>query len=192
MKQISILSAITCLFIMISCTKNEPSKETEPFISMDSTVNRGAYLVNAIGCRDCHSPKRMGPNGPELIEELDLSGYPSNQPLPKIDKGNLANGWALFSGDLTTAVGPWGQSFSANITSDATGIGNWTEENFLTAIKKGKYKGLEGSRDLLPPMPWMVYKNLSDDDLKAIFAYLQTTKPVKNIPPPPVSPGEIQ
>jgi hypothetical protein len=87
--------------------------------------------------------------------------------------------------DLTSCVGPWGISFAGNLTSDETGIGNWTEENFLRAIKKGKYKGLENSRPLLPPMPWFVYKNMSDEDLKSIFAYLKTVKAVENVVPIP-------
>jgi hypothetical protein len=101
-------------------------------------------------------------------------------------------GWSLFAPDLTSAVGPWGASFAGNITSDATGIGNWTEENFIRALRKGKYKGLENSRDLLPPMPWFVYKNMTDEDLKSIFAYLKTTKPVENVVPAPRSLSELK
>ena len=93
--------------------------------------------------------------------------------------------------DLTSAAGPWGVSFAANITSDETGIGYWTEEQFFTAIRKGKYKGLEGSRNLLPPMPWQVYSGMTDTDLKAIYEYLQTTKPVSNIVPAPIAPEDI-
>jgi hypothetical protein len=91
----------------------------------------------------------------------------------------------LFSDDLTTAVGSWGQSFAANLTSDATGTGNWKEEQFIKAIREGKYKGLDNTRPLLMPMPWFVYKNLTDDDLKSIFAFLQTTNPVNNLVPAP-------
>jgi hypothetical protein len=150
---------------------------------MDSTekVKRGEYLVSIIGCDDCHSPKRMGPMGPEIIPELRLSGYPSSRPIMKADTSAVNQGWAMFVPDLTSSVGPWGVSFSANLTSDETGIGNWTEENFLRAIREGKYKGLETSRPLLPPMPWFVYKNMKDEDLKSIFAYLKTTKPVENV-----------
>ena len=92
-------------------------------------------------------------------------------------------GWVLFGTDFTTAVGPWGQSFAANLTSDATGIGNWKEEQFIKAIREGKYKGLDNTRPLLPPMPWFVYKNLNDDDLGSIFAFLKSTRPVKNVVP---------
>ena len=76
-------------------------------------------------------------------------------------------------------------SFAANLTSDDTGIGNWTEENFMRALRKGKFKGLEGSRDLLPPMPWFVYKNMTDEDLKSIYAYLKTVPAVENVVPSP-------
>jgi hypothetical protein len=133
----------------------------------------------------------MTPNGPEPDPQRLLSGYPANQPMPEINSESLKN-WVLFNQQLTSAAGPWGVSFAANITSDETGIGNWTEEQFLTAIKTGKYKGLESSRPLLPPMPWQVYRNMKDEDLKAIFAYLKTTKPLHNIVPAPIAPDQIQ
>jgi len=154
-------------------------------------VKRGEYLVSSVGCDDCHSPKRMGAHGPELIPELRFSGFPHDGKVPPFDKNTVKNGWALFAPDLTSAIGPWGQSFAANITSDATGIGNWTEQNFITAIRHGKSKGLENSRDLLPPMPWSVYRNMTDDDLRSIFYYLKTTKPVKNLVPGPKAPAEL-
>ena len=84
---------------------------------------------------------------------------------------------------LTTAVGPWGTSFAANLTPDETGIGNWSEAQFLKAIKEGKFKGMENTRPLLPPMPWTEYRNFPDEDLKAIFAYLKTIKPIDNVVP---------
>jgi len=98
----------------------------------------------------------------------------------------------LFAPDLTSAVGAWGQSYAANISSDATGIGNWKEEQFIKAIREGKSKGLDGTRLLLPPMPWFVYKNMSDDDLKSIFAYLKTTNPVRNVVPQPKALSELK
>ncbi|HNL64873.1 MAG TPA: diheme cytochrome c-553, partial [Ferruginibacter sp.] len=105
--------------------------------------------------------------------------------IAKVDTSVIGNGWMMLGGDLTNAVGPWGMSFAGNISSDETGIGNWSEQQFITALRKGKLKGLEGSRDLLPPMPWFVYKNLTDEDLRSIYAYLKTTKPVKNVVPAP-------
>jgi mono/diheme cytochrome c family protein len=170
--------------IFISCTNHSSVSEKIPG-PMDSTekVKRGEYLVSIIGCDDCHSPKRMGPMGPELIPELRLSGYPSSKPIQKADSNVVKQGWMLMGADLTSSVGPWGMSFAGNLTSDATGIGNWTEENFIRSLRQGKYKGLENSRPLLPPMPWFNFKNMTDDDLKSIFAFLKTTKPVENVVP---------
>ncbi len=94
---------------------------------------------------------------------------------------------------LSAWVGPWGIYYAANITSDSTGIGNWTEEQFLLYLRKGKYKGLATNRTLLPPMPWPGLSLLSDDELKAIFAYLKSTKPIINVVPaaaPPVLAGK--
>lgn len=151
-------------------------------------IKRGEYLVNTIGCADCHSPKRMGEKGPEFDPALHLSGHQQGTQLPVVSQEAISNGWMLFSSDLTAAVGPWGTSFAANITSDETGIGNWSKEQFLTAMRKGKYKGLENARDLLPPMPWQNFGQLSDEDLEAMFEYLKSTKPVRNIVPAPVPP----
>jgi Cytochrome c len=192
-KAIFILAVITgtISFALISCTDGSAKGENSVIISQDSMIKRGSYLVNAIGCDDCHSPKKMGPNGPEIDFEHRFSGHLANAPLGKPNTSVMKDGYILLAMDLTSAVGPWGQSYSANISSDATGIGNWTEEQFLRAIREGKSKGLKEGRPLLPPMPWFVYKNMSDTDLKAIFAYLKTTKPVENRVPGPKSLKEL-
>jgi hypothetical protein len=83
-------------------------------------------------------------------------------------------------------------SFAANLTSDETGIGAWTEHNFITAMRTGKIKGLENGRTMLPPMPWFNFKNMTDEDLKSIFAYLKSTKPVSNLVPAPISPDKLK
>lgn len=186
-KTILALGAVTVITstVFMACQDSAAAEEKTTGITKKEMVKRGAYLVNTIGCDDCHSPKRMGPNGPEIIPELRLSGYPAKRPLTEADTNIVKKGWILLSDDLTTAIGPWGQSFAANLTSDATGTGNWKEEQFIKAIREGKYKGLDNTRPLLLPMPWFVYKNLTDEDLKSIFAFLQTTKPVKNIVPSP-------
>lgn len=183
-----IISAAAIFFTgtFFACS-NPTSKEPEQPIAMSEAdmLKRGEYLVSAIGCDDCHSPKRMGAHGPEVIPELRFSGYPSNRPIAKPDSNDLKKGYMLLGADLTSAVGPWGISFSANISSDASGIGNWTEGNFINAIRHGKMKGLDNNRDMLPPMPWFNFKNLTDEDLKSIFAYLKSSKPVANIVPAP-------
>lgn len=189
MKKIPALVTLAVFTTVLLVFCNQPSAEehiaaasTAP-ISHDSLVKRGAYLVSIMGCNDCHSPKKMGPQGPYPDPDKLLSGHPSEMPIARFDTGTAKN-WILFNQNLTNYVGPWGVSFSANITSDSTGIGGWTDQQFLKAIREGKYKGLDNSRPLLPPMPWQEYRNASDDDLKAIFAYLKSTKPVRNVVPP--------
>ncbi|MES2777551.1 MAG: c-type cytochrome [Bacteroidota bacterium] len=178
---------VSSILTIVACSCNDAGSSREKIIAgPDSTerISRGEYLVNISGCDDCHSPKKMGPNGPEIIPELRFSGYPSTRPIAHANMDVLKDGWiAMLGSDGTSAVGPWGMSFSANITSDESGIGNWSEENFIRAIRKGKFKGMEGSRDLLPPMPWFAYKNMTDEDLRAVYAFLKSTKPVSNVVP---------
>ncbi len=174
--------------VLIACTSGAAKEDTTQKVPTQAErVKRGEYLVGTIGCDDCHSPKRMGPNGPEIIPELRLSGYPASRPILPVEKNAVKNGWILLGPDLTSALGPWGMSFAANLTSDETGTGNWTEAQFIKALREGKLKGLDNSRPLLPPMPWFVYKNMTDEDLKSIYAYLQSTKPVSNVVPAPKS-----
>ena len=154
-------------------------------------VKRGAYLVTTIGCGDCHSPKKFGERGPEEIADLRLSGFPQDRKLPSFDRKTVEAGWMLMNEDFTAAVGGWGVSFAANLTSDETGIGNWSFEQFKNAMRKGKYKGMKNGRDLLPPMPWPNFAHLNDDDLKAMFAYLKSTQPVENVVPAPIPPNKM-
>jgi hypothetical protein len=138
-----------------------------------------------MGCDDCHSPKIFKDQGFEIDMERRFGGHQANEPVGKVNKEVMDDGWMLFNLGLTSYAGPWGLSYSANISSDPTGIGSWSEEQFMRAIREGKSKGLKEGRPLLPPMPWFIYKNLTDTDLKAIFAYLKTTKPVENVVPGP-------
>lgn len=195
MKTISIIASLLFMGLFFTnCTQDSsslPNPEAVQSTTMtpEMKVKRGEYLVNSIGCDDCHSPKVMGPNGPEIDPKRRLSGHPSDQPLTEVSDKSVLKDYALFNMSLTAAVGPWGTSFAANLTPDDTGLGNWSEEQFVRAIRQGLYKGLEGSRPLLPPMPWPTYKNMTDDDLKSIFAYLQTLPPVKNAVPAAVPPA---
>ncbi|MCV9385671.1 cytochrome c [Reichenbachiella ulvae] len=181
--------------VLFSCASQNQTKEEsaapEPEISQESVIERGAYLVETMGCNDCHSPKQMGPKGPEIIPELMLSGYPSDRPIMKVQHEMIAQGFSMFYPDLTAAIGPWGMTFAANLTPDASGLGNWSEEQFAKALKEGKYKGLDGSRMLLPPMPWTNYVNLKDEDVSAIFAYLKSIPAVSNVVPAPIAPGDM-
>ena len=161
-------------------------------------VKRGEYLVTVLGCQDCHTPKVMGEHGPVPDPERTMSGHPASEPLPAHDPDLVGMGpgkWILANMHFTAYVGPWGTTYASNLTPDETGIGSWTEEQFLKTIKEGLKTG--GARPLMPPMPWEGYRNLADEDLKAIFAYLKSLKPVSNVvpeaqlagPPPGATPG---
>jgi hypothetical protein len=174
-----------------SCSSNHDHSHEHPIAdsaSAEDIVKKGEYLVTIMGCNDCHSPKRMGANGPEIIPELMLSGYPSDRPIPKFTDPLIKEGFAMFSPDLAAAAGPWGVSFAANLTPDVTGLGTWTEEQFKKALTQGKYKGLDKSRMMLPPMPWVNYMHMKDEDIHAVFMYLKSINPVKNVVPAPIAP----
>ena len=159
-------------------------------VDATAQIQRGEYLVIVGGCHDCHSPKILTPKGPEPDPARLLSGFPADVKLPKIPDGIIGTDhWGgLFTNDLTAWVGPWGITFAANLTPDEqTGLGLWTEDLFIKTMRTGKHLGT--GRDILPPMPWFNYARLSDDDLKAMFAYLKTLKPVKNAVPAPMPPA---
>jgi len=190
-----ILTTVCFSLLIISCS-NEDKKSTEATTEVKAPSNEdilehGKYLVEIMGCNDCHSPKTMGAHGPEIIPELMLSGYPSDRPIVKFDTEITKTGFSIFYPDLTASGGPWGVSFAANLTPDQSGIGAWTEEQFKNALTKGYFKGIEGGRMLLPPMPWFNYTNLTDYDVHAMYTYLKSIPPVKNIVPPPISPDEM-
>ena len=181
------LIAFTTVAILVSRCGGDTS-ETPQYGGFESQVKWGEHLVTIGGCHDCHTPKIMGPMGPVDDSTSLLSGHPSAAPFPDIDRAMIESKGLVVTQTLTSWVGPWGVSFSANLTSDSTGTGAWKEEQFFMALREGKYKGLAGSRTLLPPMPWHMYKHMTDDELKAVFAYLKTTKPVNNVVPAPLPP----
>ena len=155
----------------------------------ESQVTWGKHLVAIGGCHDCHTPKKMGSYGPEDDMNVALSGSPSQLPMPVVDRKDIESKGLMVMGNSLSFVGPWGVSYAANITSDTTtGIGNWTIEQFKNVFKTGKYNGAPGGRDLLPPMPWRNVAQMTDEELEAVFAYLQSTKPVHNIVPQPQPP----
>ncbi|HTY59468.1 MAG TPA: diheme cytochrome c-553 [Bacteroidota bacterium] len=157
---------------------------------IQAMIARGKYLVTLGSCNDCHSPKKMTPQGPVVDESSLLSGSPAGEPVPAVPPGVLGpDKWgALTTNDQTIWVGPWGTSFTRNLTPDKeTGLGSWTEAMFIKALRTGKDMG-EG-RPILPPMPWEMIGKATDSDLKAIFAYLQSLKPIKNAIHDPIPPA---
>jgi len=174
--------------ILLAATTPVKAQESKP---SKARIERGMYLVKTGGCGDCHSPKVMGPQGPVEHPTLALSGHHGGSKLPDLPAGILGPGqWgAITTGDLTAWVGPWGTSFARNLTPDpGTGIGAWTEEMFLNTLKKGKQLGT--GRPLLPPMPWPSIGQMTDQDLKDMYAYLMSLKPVENKVPEPVPPKQ--
>jgi len=197
MKNYSIILGLVCVVVTLllsQCTQSPAASSENPYAAKatyggyDSPEKWGEHLVTICGCHDCHSPKKMGPMGPEIDSTRLLSGHPAGLPPADIDRTLLESKGIAATDMMTAWIGPWGISYTANLTSDETGIGTWQESNFLTAIREGKFKGISSSRPLLPPMPWDMYRNMTDDELKAIFAFLKSTKPIKNVVPEPTPP----
>jgi mono/diheme cytochrome c family protein len=152
-------------------------------------IARGKYLVTIGQCHDCHTPLASGPRGPEPDMSRALSGHPSDL---KIDSAPVTppGPWmAVAANTMTAWSGPWGVSFTANLTPDEeTGLGKWTEQMFIDTLRNGRHQGK--GRQLLPPMPYQNAAAMTDDDLKAVFAYLQSLPPVHNRVPSPIDPPE--
>jgi mono/diheme cytochrome c family protein len=152
-------------------------------------VKRGEYLVTIGGCHDCHTPLAMTPNGPEPDLKRALSGHPQN--LSVRAPANVSEPWGgSFAPTLTAWSGPWGVSFTANLTPDPeTGVlRDFTEQQFIQTMRTGRHQGQ--GRQILPPMPWQNYGRMTDDDLKAVFAYLRQIPAVRNKVPDPIPPTQ--
>ena len=164
-----------------------------PALAQDSTtedqIKRGEYLVTIGGCHDCHTPLGMGPNGPEPDMSRMLSGHP--QDFAVSAPATVGQPWAgAFAPTLTAWSGPWGVSFTANLTPDEeTGIlRDFTEDQFIQTMRTGRHQGQ--GRQILPPMPWPAIGKMTDEDLKAVFAYLQQIPAIKNKVPDPIPPAQ--
>lgn len=161
----------------------------KPATAGEGDAERGRYLVASLGCGDCHSPKVVEPQGVREDGAMLLSGYREGHPLPP--PPSLSGPWAAAATwDQTAWTGPWGISYATNLTPDEnTGIGSWSEETFVQSLRTGRHMGV--SRPVLPPMPWQSLKNLTDEDLRSIYAFLRTIPPVHNRVPEPVPPGSV-
>jgi len=151
-------------------------------------VERGAYLVTFGGCNDCHTPWKMGENGPEPDMSRMLSGHPQTLDVTPVPS-STSKFWIGAVGATNTAwQGPWGVSFTRNLTPDEeTGLGTWTEKEFIQTLRTGHRRGI--GRELLPPMPWPAYGKGTDADLASIWAYLRTIPAVSNRVPDPIPPA---
>lgn len=151
-------------------------------------VARGAQLVSLGGCGDCHTPMRFEPtlNMPVPNRALLLSGHPVGAPDPNGEPGKGDQG--VIGATFTSFRLPFGVVYSANLTPDkTTGLGSWTAAQFIATMRTGHHQGT--GRPVLPPMPWQNLASASEDDLSAIFAYLQSIPAVTNkVPAPKVPP----
>lgn len=182
---ISILSLL--IISQINCSGTEENKQ----MTQQELITHGKYLVTTGGCDDCHSPKIYTANGPVPDTTRLLSGFQQGEILPALDVKYVTPGnWVATESNFSAWVGPWGISYAANLTPDnATGIGAVTEEMFIKSLREGKLKGV--GRPLLPPMPWPTIGQMTDQDLKAIYAYLNTIKPIHNEVPQPTPPDKM-
>lgn len=135
---------------------------TSPARAQSDLVRRGRYLVTIMVCNDCHT-------------DGALAGKP--------DSGRyLAGSWIGFE------VPGIGVVYPRNLTSDPeTGLGRWTDEEIVRAVKQGQ--GRDG-RPLAPIMPWHAYTVLSEDDTRAVVAFLRSLTPVRFAPPVNAKPGD--
>ena len=143
-------------------------------------IKRGEFLITIGGCNDCHTPMKLDPQLGILMPQMErmLSGHPAGAPDPasKLTGQDMA----VIGPTFTSFRLPFGVVYAPNLTPDRdTGLGSWTEEMFLAAMRTGRHMGGKG-RPILPPMPWMGLSMQSDDDLKAMFAFLRSIPPIRN------------
>ena len=174
MKQKLIISGLILLLLSLLITISITSVE-----SQDDMIERGKYLVDAVAaCGHCHTPRA----GADYDMTKYLAGHPGNVAAPRYDFSMMQQGiFLLVSPQLSAFSGPFGTSFATNLTPDnETGLGEWTEKMFIDAMRTGHHQGNKDNRKIFPPMPNKHYAQMTDEDLKAIWAYLKTIKPVKN------------
>ncbi|HHY86586.1 MAG TPA: cytochrome c [Verrucomicrobia bacterium] len=187
--QLTLLTLLCIPAVLFFAPRGNSKEQLDGTAPGAELVARGKYLVDFGGCNDCHTPLKLTDNGPEPDLTRFLSGHPQDVKLPPPD---LKPGpWFAATAGMTAWAGPWGISYSPNLTPDKkTGLGAWTEDMFIKAMRTGRHMGY--GRPILPPMPWRGIGGLTDEDLKAVFAYLRTIPAIENQVPLPVGPdGEV-
>ena len=192
---------LTIAALTAACTSREAAEREAASVSTATygdapagdhaaLVARGEALVDRGLCNDCHTPVQMGPAGPEPDRARKLSGHPDSLVMPPAPALPAGGPWvAVASATMTAWNGPWGTSFTANLTpDDETGLGTWTTADFIAAIRTGRHMGK--GRPILPPMPvGPIAESYTDEELTAMFAYLQSLPAVKNRVPQPIEPA---
>jgi hypothetical protein len=186
--RIVLLPAVLALAFALPGCGSSPGGDTTAPASEADRVDRGRMLVIGGLCHDCHTTKILTPEGPRPDMSQILAGHPESIEITAPFQPAPGSPWTIATNDtLTVWSGAWGVSFAANLTPDEnTGLGIWTEDMFIRALRTGRHMGT--SRQILPPMPWEWLAELSDDDLGAMFAYLQSIPPIRNRVPVPLDP----
>jgi len=149
-----------CLLGLFAISCSQRSAPEANLAAVDP-ITRGKYLVMVAGCNDCHTPG-------------SLYGQPDTT--------------RLLSGSELGWQGPWGVSYARNLTPDLeTGLGAWTEDDIVQALRTGKKKS---GVPILPPMPWPEFAGMSAEDLRAVAVYLKSIPPVKHKVPDIVPPTQ--
>ena len=182
-------SAVILTGVLATASVNAAKPASQPVAAAGDRVVRGKYLVDIMGCHDCHTPWKTRPersrDGHVARADRPSGGFEdaaSARTAPRPVDGTVG-------ATMTAWSGPWGTSFTMNLTPDKeTGLGDWTEEQFIATMKTGRDRGK--GRPLLPPMPYFNLAKLSDEDIRSVFAYLQSLPPVKNRVPQPIDPPE--
>lgn len=186
---------------IVACNTDKQPKAAETTditqvrtLEKEAMVARGEYLLTIGGCHDCHTPKKFSEKGIELDSSRFFSGHPANFPITPVDPDALKPGnWLQMGPHITAFAGPWGISYAANITPDsATGIGAWSEEVFIKTLRTGKHLGQANGRPILPPMPWQNVAQMTDEDIRSVYAYLRSLPPISNRVPAPTPPNEVK
>ena len=133
-----------------------------PARAQDAEARRGEYLSRIMDCGGCHTP-----------------GALAGRPDPRLN---------LAGSDIGFAIPELGYFYPPNLTPDPeTGLGRWTAEQIVTAIRTGVRPD---GRILVPIMPWHSYAALTDDDARALVRYLRGLPPIRNAAPPMTASGE--
>ena len=183
-------TCLSAVVVLASSAQAQNSTKASKSSGTDKAVKRGQYLVQIAGCNDCHTPWNFNKELNMPLPDMSrfLSGHPENAPDPVGAVG--AQDIGLIGPTFTSFKMPFGTVYAANLTPDKdTGMGSWREADFIKALRTGKHFGGNG-RAILPPMPWIDFAKMTDEDLKAIFAFLRSIRPIRNAVPDPKVPTQ--
>ena len=181
-----LLATLTLITIVSMITISCGDEKNNLTIFSPEQINEGEILVLEGRCNYCHTPE-VGPG--DINFGKVLYGHPSHEKIPELPKVPVGSQqWFEFVSELDSTVWIAGDKivFSANITPDKeTGIGNWSDKDFINTIRTGIHPGWKKKLD--KPMPWLDYAKLSNKQLTSIYSYLMSQQPVINKVPGPVN-----